>query len=444
MNNYDKLGGGTAWLVWSIATMFSIASFAFSAAYGVTSTLIAEDLGLTLAQIGILGAIYTWAVAVMQLLSGPIMDHMGLRSLPYAAVFSALGGFLYANSVSFEMLVLANLCMSIGGCFAFVGAGLVGGRWFGFHKFGMMLGIVAGLGSLFNYVNQNILRSVVLDYGWSASLNFIATVIAVIVVLMLIFVREPRQPDSPTFKWPGFKVLCIEVVKSLTSVAGKMRLWWNTLHAGTTFGAHLSISLVWGPILLMQMDMTLLQAVSISSFAFLGYLIGCPLWVWFCDRVKSFMLPASILCFMQGGVLALIILYPDLANRPMFFLLGLLAANTVLNYPIAGAMIPQSLLGAACAQVNAMQFLWTGILMAVPGLALSGVGIWAMIAGTSGIDADAPTLANFQSAFMLIPYSLVLGGFGGLFTLESYPSEKNAHLREEQVPVPSAQLAPAE
>ena len=55
----------------------------------------------------------------------------------------------------------------------------------------------------------------------------------------------------------------------------------------------------------------------------------------------------------------------------------------------------------------------------------------AVLAGTTGIDADAPTLAHYQSAMMLLVYAVGIGVIAGLLTKESYPSEKNAKDREE-------------
>lgn len=146
MKTYDRLGGPRAWLVWTLATLFVIAGFSFQTAYGVTSTKIADDLSLTLAQVGILGTTYTWAVAILQLFSGSVLDRVGIRILAWVSLFSVVGGFAYANANSFEVLILSNICIAVGHAFAFVGAGMVGGKWFGWGRFGFMFALVQGAG----------------------------------------------------------------------------------------------------------------------------------------------------------------------------------------------------------------------------------------------------------------------------------------------------------
>ncbi len=431
MIHYDRLGGPRAWLVWILATLFVIAGFSFQTAYGVTSTKIADDLSLTLAQLGILGTTYTWAVAILQLFSGPIMDRVGIRILAWVSLFSVVGGFAYANAGSFEVLVLSNICIAVGHAFAFVGAGMVGGKWFGWGRFGLMFGLVQGAGALGSFFNQNVTRYIVEDYGWSFSLNAIAVVILVIAVLMLFFVREPNLPDVEKPQWTGVKNLMTGTLNSLKHIVVRPHLWLNTVHGGMTFGAHLSLTLVWGPIFLAKTGMSVFEAVAISSFAFLGMLVGCPLWVWVSERIKRNRPLAVIPAIFQAALLAYVILNPSMANKYTFFFIGLFSGSTAMNYPIAGSLVPKSLVGTSSAFVNTMQFFWTGILMAAPGLALSGAGIWAMLAGTTGIDADASSMADFQSAMLLLVYAVCIGVVAAMLTKESFPSDKNASDRTE-------------
>lgn len=431
MTSYDRLGGTRAWLIWSIATLFVIAGFSFQTAYGVTSTEIASDLSLTLVQVGVLGATYTWAVAIMQLFSGAILDRVGIRILAWVSLFSVVGGFAYANAGSFEMLILSNICIAVGHAFAFVGAGMVGGKWFGWGRFGLMFGLVQGAGAFGSYFNQNVTRYLVQDYGWSFSLNVIAFIILIISVLMLLFMREPRRPDVEKPEWTGTKNLIISVFRSLKHIVTRLHLWLNTVHGGMTFGVHLSVSLVWGPIFLAETGMSVFDAVAISSFAFLGMLVGAPLWVWVSERIKRNKPMAVIPAIFHAALLAYAILDPSVATKTTFFFIGLASASTAMNYPIAGSLVPESLVGTSSAFVNTMQFFWTGVLMAVPGLALSGAGVWAMLAGTTGIDAADPSLSDYQSAMMLLVYAVCIGVVAALLTKESFPSEANAEARKE-------------
>lgn len=368
---------------------------------------------------------------MLQLFSGSILDRVGIRILAWVSLFSVVGGFAYANAGSFEVLILSNVCIAVGHAFAFVGAGMVGGKWFGWGRFGFMFALVQGAGAFGSFFNQNITRYLVQDYGWSFSLNAIAAIILVISVFMLLFVREPRRPDVEKPQWIGTIQLVNSVFKSLKHIVVRPHLWLNTVHGGMTFGVHLSVSLVWGPIFLAELGMTVFEAVAISSFAFLGLLVGAPLWVWISERIKRNRPLAVIPAIFHAALLAYVILDPSVASKTTFFFIGLFSASTAMNYPIAGSLVPESLVGTSSAFVNTMQFFWTGVWMAAPGLALSGVGFWAKLGGTTGIDAAAPTIADFQSAMMILVYAVAIGVVAALLTKESFPSEKNAKDREE-------------
>lgn len=85
-------------------------------------------------------------------------------------------------------------------------------------------------------------------------------------------------------------------------------------------------------------------------------MIGCPLWVWVSEKIKKNKPLAVIPAILHAVLLAYIILEPCLANQGTFFLIRLFSASTAMNYPIAGSLVPESLVGTSSAFVNTMQF----------------------------------------------------------------------------------------
>ena len=79
MNNtvQSELGGIKAWSNWAISVSFVILVFALQTGYAITNASVAKDLNLTIAQVGFIGTIYTWAFAFTQLASGSILDRLG-------------------------------------------------------------------------------------------------------------------------------------------------------------------------------------------------------------------------------------------------------------------------------------------------------------------------------------------------------------------------------
>ena len=143
-------------MVWLIAVTFVVYYFSFQTGYSIVSASLEDELGLTIPQIGLIAALYTWVFAICQFLSGPLLDRIGSRNvlLP-AIVLVTLGIFLFANADSFGALLLSQVFIALGACTGFVGAGYVGGSWFGAAKFGLMFGLVQFAASLFSAFNQN-------------------------------------------------------------------------------------------------------------------------------------------------------------------------------------------------------------------------------------------------------------------------------------------------
>src|SRR4051812_44323267 len=104
-----RLGGARAWLVWSVATGFLVFLFSIQTGYAVTNLYIGHDLGLSVAQVGTVSAVYTWVFAICQFFGGPLLDRLGAgRVLPVCIGLVSLGTLLLGNAETFGMVLLAQ------------------------------------------------------------------------------------------------------------------------------------------------------------------------------------------------------------------------------------------------------------------------------------------------------------------------------------------------
>ena len=161
------LGGARAWGVWLIAVFFVVYYFSFQTGYSIVNASVKADVGLTIAQVGIVAALYTWLFAVFQFLSGPLLDRVGARKVLLPAILLVtIGIFLFAGAKSFSVLLLSQAFIALGACAGFVGAGYVGGTWFGWARFSFMFGLVQFSASLFSAFNQNVLSWALTAMAW--------------------------------------------------------------------------------------------------------------------------------------------------------------------------------------------------------------------------------------------------------------------------------------
>ena len=159
MNNSNhQLGGAMAWWVWTLAVIFVVFLFSFQTGYAIVNSSVQKDLSLTVPQVSTIAAIYTWAFAICQFFGGALLDRLGAHKvLPISIGLVTLGIFIFANANSFEMLLLSQVVVAIGSCTGFVGAGYVGGQWFGIAKFSFMFGLVQLMAALTSAFSQNLI-----------------------------------------------------------------------------------------------------------------------------------------------------------------------------------------------------------------------------------------------------------------------------------------------
>jgi MFS family permease len=399
------IGGPEAWLVWVLATVFVVWLFAIQTGYAVVSPDIQKTAALTIAQIGLAASIYTWVFAVVQFFSGALLDRFGSRPLMAIAVaFVAVGAFLYAGTTNFGTLALAQTVLAIGSSFGFVGAGYLGGLWFGAAKYGLMFGLVQTFASLGSAVGQPLILAALDNMTWQDLLVTFGAFGVLLVILFFAFVRNPApQPGVDVVKPSGnvFAGIFRDLGKSFANV----RVVLSAILAGASFGAMLAVGTLWGPRIMEARGAETDFATILTALAWLGLAVGAPLVNVVSDRWHSRKWPAFFGLILQALAIALVIYLPAEGKGValvLMFAIGFFAGSHMLGFTIAGESVPGSLVGSASAIVNGVCFIIGGLLTSIP----------------SALLPDAPTLADFQAALWLLPAVVVVGALAALLIIE--------------------------
>lgn len=422
------LGGALAWLNWVVVTFFVVMVFTLQTGYAITNVSITADLGLSLAQVGLIGSIYTWAFALAQFASGSMMDRLGSRkTIPFAAVLTTIGAFLFAGAAGPKQLVVAQVLMALGGAFGFVGAGFVGGQWFAPIKYGFMFALVQFVASLSAIGGQTAIGAFLSQgYNWSQIVYGMAFISLGLTVIMFLLVRDPVRSDLEQGGWPGIKAFIDGLFQSLGKCMAIRHTWINALIGGATFGSMLSLGVVWGPRYLIAAGMDEGTAFSVSAVMWLGLALSAPVFAKWSDLVMKRKLPMFAGCLMQLVAILGILMRPDMSPTEAyvwFFLWGAMSGGSILNFPVGADLVPVSLVGTSAAICNAMQFVVGGVLMAAPGRVLGGIGLIARVnerkTGVSGpLEGTVPDL---QWALAILPITLFLALLLFVPLKETYP-----------------------
>ena len=421
----SQLGSFQAWVNWLLAVSFVVFVFAFQTGYAVTNIDMTKDLALTVAQVGFIGSIYTWAFAVAQFGSGSILDRLGFRwVLPIASAVVTLGGFVFANATGPGVLVFGQVLMALGASFGFVGAGFVGGRWFGAIKYGFMFAWVQFVASMAAIFGQKILGKLVETISWSDILNNLTLMGVVVTIAMFILMREPANTEKEP--WPGIKVFIDDLLDAITQVTAIKDSWINALIGGATFGSMLALGVLWGPRFLVAGGMEQSDAFAVSAVMWAGLAFGAPVFAWLSDFLKKRKVPMFAGCLLQLGAIIYIMMNPTMSNTEAsisFFIWGFMAGGSMLNFPIGADLVKPALIGTSAAIVNAVQFIVGGLIMVIPGRVLSGTGLIARVAEIEG--SVIPTVSDYQWAMAILPITLFIALLLFYFLKETYPTKEN-------------------
>jgi MFS family permease len=411
-----QLGGRTAWWVWTLAVVFVVYLFSFQTGYSVVNSKVQADVGLSITQVSTIAAIYTWAFAICQFFGGALLDRVGSRKvLPASIALVTLGIFVFANAKSYEGLLLSQVIVAMGSCTGFVGAGYVGGQWFGMAKFSFMFGLVQVMAALTSAFSVNLIGIGLEVMTWRALFNATAVFGIGLFVLGVIFIRNPTPVvHSATSSDGNFFV---SVIKSLVDVAKVGHVWIAAIGGAMSFGALLALGVVWMPKLLMVNGLSESSAALGSSLLWLGLAAGSatvPAWS---DRIRKRKLPIILGALIQLLVLLGLVYMTGLGTGMallLCFTLGFANAAHMLAFSAASDVVQPQQIGTSAAIVNGIMFILGGILISRPGFRI-GVGL------EQGMAPASVEIAQYASVPLVA--ACVLALVIALVMRETYPAK---------------------
>jgi len=400
------LGGGRAWLVWTLAVVFVVWLFNVQTGYAILNSRVSNDIGLSIEQVGMIAAVYTWVFAIAQLFSGALLDRLGSRKVLLPAIaLMGIGVFLFASAESFGMLLLSQVVLALGACAGFVGAGYIGGVWFGMAKFGVMFGLVqlvAALSSAFGAAAFDAALSVM---SWRELMMGFGVFGVLLFGASLMFLRNPVEPDTSGLTAGKFVG---DVTGSMMEVLKNPQVMLIAVQGAITFGAMLAMGVVWGPKLAIAHGLDESSANLATACLWLGLAAGSPLINKWSNAIQSRKSPILLSTIAQLALIAAAIWMPMTAALAMviYFLFGLANAGHMLNFTAAADNVPPRLIGTSASIVNGMMFVLGGALMGLPGKFLEG---------TTG---DLPA---FQNAMLVFVGLMAVATVMGLIMKECFP-----------------------
>lgn len=415
VGNADPRPGRRGWIVWLLAVTFVMYYFSFQTGYSISNSRVQQDLSLSVSQIAAIAAVYSWAFALCQFLSGALLDRLGAgRIIPASVLIVTIAVFLFANAQSFEMLLLSQVIFAVGACSGFVGAGYVGGQWFGMAKFSLMFGLVQFAASFFSAFNQNMLGLALNEWPWRTVFNWIGVFGLILFALVALYVRNPQPVPRPT---ESFGTFLSGVLRNILAVASIPHVLLASAFGACCFGVMLALGVVWAPKLLLQRGFDATSANVSASLLWLGLAAGCVVIPRWSDQIRRRKIPILAGIALQLVSLTGLFYLPNLNPVVLMllcFVFGFGNAAHMLAFSTAADVVQPAQIGTSASIVNGLMFLAGGVMISRPGVRI-GLGL------EEGIDPTSQALVAQATAplFLAILAALVVA----VCLRETYPQK---------------------
>ncbi len=357
-----RLGGPRAWWIWIIVTVFTIYLFNVQTMFGVVQGDIRSTLHLDESHLTMIAATYTWAFAIFQFFGGAFLDCFGSRKVLIPAfIFVAAGVFLYGAATTYPMILLAQVLMALGSCCGFVGAGYIGGVWFGMAAYGTMFGYVQVVSSLSSAIQLPITEGLLKHLTYEQLFTYMGFFGVLLVVLAVLYMRNPTPVQS---RRNPFKV----VGSNLLQIVKMPQMWIAAVWGGIAFGLNLALGVVWTPKMFADAGFSAEAGNIGTAVLWLGLAAGSCFWPKWSNSIHSRRIPSIIGVSMMIVGLVFVIFVPMALwlMMVMMFVIGMGATSHMLAFSVGGDVAGGPLVGTSSAFLNGIMFIFGGLLQNIP------------------------------------------------------------------------------
>jgi len=198
---------------------------------GSLGVAIAKDFGLSPAEKGFMVAVPTLAGALLRLVNGVLVDHIGPRRtglINQVIVLAGLGLAWFLGIHNYGQILLLGVLLGVAGA-SFAVALPLASRWYPPEHQGLALGI-AGAGNSGTALASLFAPGLAIHYGWNNVIGLAALPLLVAFVVFVFLAKDAPNPPP---------------AKSLSQYLDVLKIgdaWWLMGLYGVTFGGFVGLS----------------------------------------------------------------------------------------------------------------------------------------------------------------------------------------------------------
>jgi len=382
----------------------------------VMSKDLIEAFQISPLSLGVLGSMYMYPYAIMQIPCGILSDTIGPRKLvTYSFIVAGAGAFLFGIAPNFSVALIGRFLIGLGVSSVYVPTLKILAVWFRRNEFATLTGILGGLGALGALIAAAPLAYASNLIGWRNVISIIGAVTLVTAVFSYLFVRNhPSEKGYPSIEEidgaPAPQAVAVEkvaVLDSLKTVFGNKYIWPLLIRGFVFAGAGLSLQSLWGgPYLMHVVKLDKVQTGSLLMMISIGSLITSPIGGYLSDKVirsrKKLAVLSAVLTLAGWVPLALM---PDkltpAALYLLFIFMGIAGGLGLGSVGVAQAkeLFPNALAGTASGVNNFFQMSGGAVYTVILGMIINGYAA----------DNGVYPVAAYKAAFTFLLVSVIIG-----------------------------------
>jgi sugar phosphate permease len=360
------------WLIFVVlATGYCLVYF-HRVSLSVVAAELQRDFQASASILGLLGSLYFYPYALMQIPSGLLSDSVGPRkTVALSLLVATAGSVLFSLAPNILIASLARALVGIGVSMVFIPAMKIFSQWFRAREFAHVSGMFQSAGGIGVLAGTWVLGLLATHVGWRTSFQIIAgCTLATALAAWLIIRNRPADRGWPSIAQIEHRERVtihvpneISLRQGIRMVLKEKHFWlvgaWFFFDLGIFFG----FGNLWsGPYLRDSYGMTKTQAGAILSMIAWGMVIGGPALGLLSQKIlksrkKTLILNMSVLVALLSLTTLLPASLPRVVLLGWFFLFSVCSsAIVVMGFTTAKELFPVEIAGTSIGMVNFFPF----------------------------------------------------------------------------------------
>jgi len=328
-----------SWVIVLVASLFFFYEFIQMNMFDSISNALMHSFQIDAGKLGLLSSFYFIANVVFLFVAGSLLDRFSThRVILTSLAICIIGTAAFSFAHSFALACLFRFLTGIGSAFCFLSIIRLATRWFPTERMALVIGLVLSVAFLGGFISQTPMEMLARAVDWRMALQIDAAFGVLIFLLILAVVKDYPEGHAKTHLLEQQQIHEIGFFKSLRMAFFRLQNWLVGLYVCVM---NLPVGLLgglWGVLYLTNThDISRVHASEVSSMLFIGTMVGSPIVGWISDKMQMRRPPMLAGAIISLGLMAIVMLNPDLTFHglfALFLLIGICTSTQIIGYPL--------------------------------------------------------------------------------------------------------------